>query len=129
LLKLTPRPVQRFLTEDENTARLPIVVAGAGVVEVTGVKSGTYMEYKLSFPLFGWTTPEERLEVYRRLGVTNIYTALPAVVGAKMCMRGNAKTGVICAECLNPIEFLKMMAETGWPLEFNETCSKKVRIS
>ena len=28
-----------------------------------------------------------------------------------MCMEGNAKRGIICAECLEPMKFLKMMAE------------------
>lgn len=129
LLKLVPHPGDRFLNEDENTARLPIEVAAGGVLEVTGSKSGKDMEYKISFALFLWATPEERLEVYRKFGTTNIYTALPAIVGAKMCMGGNAKKGVICAECLNPVEFLKIMAETGWPLKFNEMCSKEVSIS
>lgn len=129
LLKLTPHPVDIFLTEDENTAGLPIKVAGGSVLEVTGAKSGQHMEYKISYALFLWATPEERLEVYRKFGATNIYVALPAIVGAKMCMGGNAKRGVICAECLDPVKFLKMMAEMGWPLKFKETCSKEVSIS
>jgi len=69
------------------------------------------------------------LELYRKFGATNIYVSLPAIVGAKMCMGSDAERGVICAECLDPTKFLKMMAEMGWPLKFNETCSKEVCIS
>ena len=129
LLKLVSHPVDAFFTEDENTARLPLKVAACGVLEVSGAKSGQNMQYKISFAPTLFATPEERLEIYRKFGATNIYVALPAIVGAKMCMEGNAKRGLICAECLEPMKFLKMMAKIGWPLKFNETCSKEVSIS
>jgi len=129
LLKLVPRPGDTFLTEDENTASLPIKVAACGVIEVTGAKSGKNREYKISLAPLLYTTPEERLELYKKFGATNIYVCLPAVVGAKMCMESDAKRGVICAECLDPMKFLKMMAKMGCPVKFNETCSEEMSIS
>jgi len=129
LLKLVPRPGDTFLTENEKTARLPLTVAACGVIEVTGTKSGKKMEYKISFVPPLYSTPEERLEIYRKFGATNIYVCLPAIVGAKMCMAGDAEKGVIGSECLEPIKFLEMMAQSGWPLKFAETCSKEVCIT
>jgi len=128
LLKLVPSPVNGFLTEDENTVIAPIKVVGGSVIEITGAKSGKNMEYKISRTYSG-ATPEGRLEVYRKFGATNIGVSLPAIVGAKMCMEGNTQKGVICAECLDPTEFMKVMAEMGQPLKFNETCSREVSIS
>jgi len=43
--------------------------------------------------------------MYRKFGASNIYVALPAVVGAKMCVEGSAAKGVICSECLDPVKF------------------------
>jgi len=129
LLKLVPHPVNTFFTEDENTAKLPIKVAARGALEISGTESGQNVEYKITFAPTLYVTPEERLEIYKKFGATNIYVALPAIIGAKLCMEGSAKRGVICAECLEPTKFLKMMSKMGWPLKFNETCSKEVSIS
>ena len=52
--------------------------------------------------------------------------ALPAVVGAKMCMAGNTKRGVICAECLDPVKFLGVMADMNGPVKFDEMISREV---
>jgi len=46
-----------------------------------------------------------------------------------MCMAGDAEKGVIGSECLDPIKFLEMMAQSGCPLKFTETCSKEVCIT
>jgi len=44
-------------------------------------------------------------------------------------VEGNAARGVIAAECLDPVKFLKRMAGMGAPVKFLEVCSKKVAIS
>jgi len=129
LLKIVPRPGDMFLTEDEKTASLPLKVTAGCAIEVTGAKSGQKVEYKATFPIVLYSNSEEKLELYRRFGATNIYVCLPAVVGAKMCMAGDAEKGVIGSECLDPIKFLEMMAQSGWPLKFTETCSKEVCIT
>jgi hypothetical protein len=46
-----------------------------------------------------------------------------------MCVQGLAEKGLISSECLDPIKFLKMMAEMGVPVKFNETLSKQVSVS
>ena len=129
LLNLVRRPVDAFFTEDETTARAPLKVFGLVAIEIKGAKSGEHLEYKISYPVTLFATPEDRLELYRRFGVTNIYVCIPAIVGAKMCMEGLAEKGVISAECLDPIKFLKMMADTGVPVKFDQVLSKEVSIS
>jgi saccharopine dehydrogenase (NAD+, L-lysine-forming) len=127
LLKLVPQPVNTFLTENESTVRLPLEYASFMVMDVKGAQSGEDVNYTITYP-FSFLDFEERMEVFRRFGVTKIDVALPAVVGAKMCMEGEAGRGVIAPECLDPEGFLKRIAEMGAPVNFRELCFKDVSI-
>jgi saccharopine dehydrogenase-like NADP-dependent oxidoreductase len=129
LMKLVHHPVDTFLTEDEKTGKLPIKIVGRVAIEVKGGNEAEQIEYKVVYPLSLFETPEERLELYKKFGASNIYVALPAIVGAKMCMEGSTERGVIPAECLDPIKFLKLMASMGASVKFQEVCSKQVSIS
>jgi len=125
LMKLVRHPVDTFLGEDETTAKRPPKSAHFMVVEIKGAKSGEDITYKLIRPA---ATPEENLRLYRKFGATRIGVALPAIVGAKMCMEGHAERGVIAPECLDPAKFLKMMADMGAPVKFQEVCLKEVSV-
>ncbi len=129
LMRLVKHPVDTFLIENEDTAKLSPKSAHPYVVEIKGRKSGEDVKYKIWWPYSLFTNAEERLELYRKFGTAKIAVALPAIVGAKMCMEGDTKKGVIAPECLDPVEFLKVMAEVGWPMKFHEVCLKEVSIS
>jgi saccharopine dehydrogenase (NAD+, L-lysine-forming) len=120
------RPVGAFFVETEENVQLPANHATALEIEVRGAKSGESVTYRLSVILP--PTAEERLELFKRFGTVQIYVALPAAIGAKMCIKGVA-TGVIAPECLDPIAFLKTMSDMGAPLEFTEERIKNVVIS
>jgi len=45
-----------------------------------------------------------------------------------MCVTGEAERGLIGPECLDPVKFLKMMADEGAPVQFEEICSKEVSV-
>ena len=128
LVKLVRSPVNAFFTEDE-AVKLPVDFAKIMVIKVKGARSGEDMEYIISYCYNLFATTEEMLEIYKKFGTINIYVALPAIAGAKMCVGGLAEKGVIGPECLDPIKFLKMMADMGWPVKFHETISKEVSIS
>ena len=128
LVKLVPSPVNAFFTEDE-AVKHPVDFDRICVIKVKGVKSGEDIEHIISFHYNLFATTEERLEIYKKFGTINIYVALPAIVGAKICVGGFADKGIIGPECLDPIMFLKMMADVGWPLKFQETVSKGVSVS
>jgi saccharopine dehydrogenase-like NADP-dependent oxidoreductase len=125
LMKLVHHPVDTFLGEDENAAKLPPEVVGLIVMEIKGAKSGEDITYKLIKPS---ATAEENLSLYRQFGATKIGVALPAIVGAKMCVTDEAERGLIGPECLNAKRFLKMMADAGAPVQFEEICSRKVSV-
>jgi saccharopine dehydrogenase (NAD+, L-lysine-forming) len=125
LMKLVHHPVDTFLGEDENVVKLPPEVVGLAVMEIKGAKSGEDVTYKLIKPS---ATAEENLRLYRQFGTARIGVALPAIVGAKMCVAGEAERGLIAPECLDAKRFLKMMADAGAPVQFEEICSKEVSV-
>lgn len=129
LLKLVQPPVNAFLTEDESSTRLPPREAYVTVVEVEGSQSGEEIQCTISTPWPSLTTPEERSKVYDKLGTNMIDVALPAVVGAKLCVRGDADKGVICAECLDARVFLEMVAGMDAPVKLHEVMRKEISFS
>jgi saccharopine dehydrogenase-like NADP-dependent oxidoreductase len=129
LMSLVRRPVDTFLSEDEKSAGLPLKVAGRVAIEVKGGKGAEDLEYKIVYSISLFETVEEKLELYKNFGASNVYVALPAIVGTKMAAEGHAQRGVIAAECLDPLKFLGMMTAMGAPVRFLEVCSKKAVIS
>jgi saccharopine dehydrogenase (NAD+, L-lysine-forming) len=129
LLALVRRPVETFLIENETTVQQPLSVIGQAALEITGSKAGSCMEYKIFYAPNMYEAPEEKYELYRKFGASNIYVSLPAIVGAKMCASGLAERGLIAPECLDSSIFLKIMAEMGAPLKFREIRSREVEIS
>ena len=126
LLKLVPPPVNAFLSEDESSCRLPPRDTYYTVVEVEGTQLGEEIKLTVSTPWPSLITGEEKSSVYEKLGTTMIDVALPAVVGAKLCLKGDADKGVVCAECLNPRAFLAMVAEMGAPVKLHETLTREI---
>jgi len=125
IMALVYKPVNTFLGEDEATVSRPPTFASSIVMEIKGVKAGEGVAYKI---IKSSATAEENLRLYKKLGTTLIFVALPVIVGAKMCMEGEAERGLIGPECLDPIKFLKMMADAGAPVQFEEICSKEVSV-
>jgi saccharopine dehydrogenase-like NADP-dependent oxidoreductase len=125
LIKLIKAPVNRFLEEDESTVKGPPVSASFIIMEIKGAKAGEDVAYKLIKPS---ATPEENLRLYKQFGTARIGVALPAIVGVKMCVAGEAERGVIAPECLDAKKFLKMMADAGAPVRFEEIRSKEVSV-
>ena len=125
LMKLMKAPVNEFLLESETTAKLPPKSVHFMVIEIKGARSGKDVTYKLMRPS---ATPEENLRLYRKFGTIRIGVALPAIVAIKMGMRGDAPRGLIAPECLDPTRFLKIMADMGAPVKFQELCSSEVSV-
>jgi len=128
LMNLVHHPVDTFLSEDQKSAKLPLEEVRLVVMEIKGAKSGEDITYKLFWPYQLFTAAEEKIKIYQKFGTTNIAVALPASVGAKMCAAGEAERGLIGPECIDPIKFLKTMADMGWPVKFHEECTKQVSI-
>ncbi len=128
LLSLVRRPVESFLTEDERSVAKPAESIAFIVMEVEGKKAGDRVKHTIAQEISEYSVAE-KLETFRRLGTARVFVAAPAIVAAKMSIRGEAKKGIIAPECLDPMKFLKAMADMGVPVKFQETVSKSVAVS
>ena len=123
LMKLVPRPGDAFLNETETT----LIHSGdyAWIMEITvdGIKDGARRSHCLTDLIR--MDQDTKLRFFRRFGSSHIGVALPAVIGAKMCLDGSTSPGVISSECLDPPTFFKCMAGMGVPVSFNEIILKQ----
>jgi len=124
LLKLVSPPADTFLAEGEPKAQ-QLDRVELMVVDVKGARSGDKIRYTVDTPSNFYRTAEEKLGVYKTFGTTIIGVALPASVGAKMCVKGITERGVTFPECFDPETFFKMTAEMGAPVNLHETSSWK----
>ena len=118
LMALVERPSSGFLEEDEAAIADSTTFAWAMEVAVDGVENGRRLSHVVSSPAV--YDAETKLDLYRRFGSSHIGVALPAVVGAKMCLGGHTEAGVISSECVEPRRFLQISADMGAPVEFDE---------
>jgi len=123
LMKLIQPPVDTFLAEDETNAGIFPDSVHPYLLEISGESKGKNVTYKLWWSSYLFDTAEEKSHLYKIFGTSKVGVALPAVVGAKMCMEGSADKGVISSECLDPTRFMGIMAAMDAPLKFNEICS------
>jgi saccharopine dehydrogenase (NAD+, L-lysine-forming) len=129
LLKLVKAPVNAFFAEDEAEAKLPINRVYLIALDIKGAQGGDEVAYSVSLPFTLYGTTEEKANVFQKFGTMIIGVSLPAIVGARMCVAGDADRGVICAECLDPVKFMEMVAEMGAPMRLHEVVSKEVNFS
>jgi len=123
LMKLVPRPANAFL--DENEASLAQSSDYAWIMEITvdGVRDGAACSHCLTdLTLMDQDT---KRSYFRKFGSSHIGVALPAVVGAKMCLDADTESGVISSECLDPDIFFRKMAAMGCPVAFDEKIIKR----
>jgi len=123
LMKLVPRPANAFLEETEVALENSGDYAWIMDFTVDGVMNGAGCSYCLTN--LELMDKKMKSALFRRFGSSHIAVALPAVVGAKMCLDGQADRGVISSECLDPLTFFKYMAQMGAPVAFEEKITRK----
>jgi len=128
LMKLVQRPGNKFLEENEKSV-LNSDLTGIMDVSVEGERAGENVTHLISYRFTDGQNKLRQSELYKAYGTTMLHVALPAVVGAKMCMSGAVKPGVISPDCIVPETFFEGMADRGVPFKFNETISKDIELS
>ena len=126
LMQLVPRPANEFLNETEATIDKSGDFGWIMEISVEGTREGRRYSHRLTE--ISILDRQTRLHLFRTFGTSHIGVALPAVIGAKMCMAGDADVGVTSSECLDPTLFFKRMAGMGVPVEFEETITRHTRI-
>ena len=124
LMKLVSRPANSFLSETESAIDAAGDFGWIMQISVDGSKDGEERSHCLTDATI--LNKATRQFLYRTFGTSHIGVALPAVVGARMCLQGATSTGVISSECLEPALFFKEMAAMGLPLKFDEIITKQV---
>jgi saccharopine dehydrogenase-like NADP-dependent oxidoreductase len=119
LMKLVKRPGNTFLLENEATV-LDSDLTGILDVAVDGERNGEKVSHLISYRFTDGPNKERQWQLFRAYGTTMVHVALPAVVGAKMCLSAEVESGVISPDSLDPQRFFAGMAERGVPFELDE---------
>jgi len=123
LMKVVQRPANAFLKENETTI-LQSELTGIMDVTVTGQQNGEDITHTTSYFFTDGPNKERQKKLYAAYGTTLLHVALPAMVGAQMCLDGTAGPGVITPDSLDPQMFFEGMAARGIPFEFDEKITK-----
>jgi saccharopine dehydrogenase-like NADP-dependent oxidoreductase len=119
LMKLVKRPGNKFFQENDETI-LGSDLTGMMDVSVEGELDGKKRTHNISYRFTDGPNHERQRQLFKTFGTTMVYVALPAVVGARMCVNGEVENGVVSADVLDPEKFFGGMSERGVPFEFDE---------
>jgi saccharopine dehydrogenase-like NADP-dependent oxidoreductase len=125
LMKLVKRPGNTFLLETKDSF-LQSELTGILDVCVDGEQKGEMMSSTISYTFTDGSDKERQRKLFDAYGTTLVYVALPAVVGAKMCINGDVESGVITPDSLEPGKYFKGMAERGVPFKFEEKYNRQM---
>jgi saccharopine dehydrogenase-like NADP-dependent oxidoreductase len=123
LMALVKRPGNKFFEENDETI-LQSDLTGIMGVSVEGERAGKKVLHDISYRFTDGPNHEQQRQLFKTFGTTMVYVALPAVVGAKMCVSGEVEGGVVSADILDTEKFFAGMADRGVPFEFDETINE-----
>ena len=118
-MKLVKRPGNKFFGENEESI-LGSDLVGIMDVSVDGERDGEKIRHTLSYQFTDGPNHDRQRLLYRTFGTTMVYVALPAVVGAKMCVYDELDNGLITPDCIPPSKFFSGMEDRGVPFTFEE---------
>jgi saccharopine dehydrogenase-like NADP-dependent oxidoreductase len=118
LMKLVKRPGNKFFMENEISI-LESDLVGFMVVSVKGERDGKRENHDISYCFTDGTNHDRQRLLFSTFGTTMVYVALPAIVGARMCVEGQAESGVITPDSLDPVKFIAGIETSGVPFEFD----------
>ena len=124
LMELVKRPGNKFL-EENNESIFQSDLTGIMDVHVDGERQGEKVSHLISYRFTDGPNRERQRRSFEAYGTTMLHVALPAMVGAKMCVHGEVQSGVISPDSLDPYKFFDGMAERGVPFEIDEEITKK----
>ena len=123
LMKLVQRLGNKFIEENQEST-LQSDLTGILDITVDGEKDGGKLSQVVSYKFTDFSNQERQLNLNHNYGTTMMHVALPAVVGAKMCLGGEVESGVISPDSLDLTRFFEMMSERGVPFELDEKITR-----
>lgn len=123
LMQLVKRPGNKFFSENE-TSILESDLVGFMVVSVEGERDGKLINHDISYCFTDGTNHTRQRQLFSTFGTTMVYVALPAVVGARMCVENQAENGVITPDSLDPEQFIAGMEARGISFDFEYQVSR-----
>jgi saccharopine dehydrogenase-like NADP-dependent oxidoreductase len=127
LMKLVKRPGNKFFEEDESSI-LQSELTGIMAVSVEGERDGEKLTHLLNYRFTNGPDHKRQQALFKAYGTTLVYVALPAVVGAKMCVNGEVEHGVVSPDSLDPGAFFSGMSARGVPFHLDEEITKHTVI-
>jgi saccharopine dehydrogenase (NAD+, L-lysine-forming) len=127
LMKLVKRPGNKFLEENKSTIHQSDLT-GIINISVEGEQGGEKISHIVNYRFTDGPNKVRQAQLFRLYGTTMIHVALPAVIGAKMCVSGEVDKGVISPDSINPKIFFHGMAARGVPFEMDEITIKKTLV-
>jgi saccharopine dehydrogenase (NAD+, L-lysine-forming) len=123
LMQLVKRPGNKFFAEGESSI-LESDLVGFMVVSVEGERDGKLINHDISYCFTDGTNHARQRQLFSTYGTTMVYVALPAVVGARMCVENQAEHGVITPDSLDPGQFIAGMESRGISFDFEYQVSR-----
>ena len=123
LMKLVKRPGNKFLEEDAESF-LASRLTGIMNVTVIGGREGEILTHVINYRFTDGPDHKRQQALFKAYGTTLVYVALPAVVGAKMCVCSEVEKGVVSPDILKPEAFFAGMSERGVPFKLDEEIFK-----
>jgi lysine 6-dehydrogenase len=123
LMKLVKRPGNKFIAENEASL-LKSDLIGIMDVSADGKRQGESVTYTISHRFTDGPNHERQRHLFNTYGTTMVHVALPAIVGARMCVLGELESGVITPDRIEPQKFISGMEARGVPFEFTERVSQ-----
>jgi saccharopine dehydrogenase-like NADP-dependent oxidoreductase len=127
LMKLVKRPGNKFIAEDEKTI-LGSDLTGIMDVSVDGEHQGEKVNLTISYRFTDGLNHAHQRQLFEAYGTTMVYVALPAVVGARMCVNNEVENGLITPDSLNPQRFFTGMKARGVPFEFEQRTNRLAHL-
>lgn len=125
LMSLVQRPANMFLSESKTTI-LQSELTGIMDINVDGRQGGESVTHMISYRFTNGPNKARQRQLFSAYGTTLVHVALPAIVGANMCLNGKLEPGVISPDSLDPDMFFKGMAGRGVQFDFDERIVKRI---
>ena len=93
-------------------------------VSAEGEHQGEKVNLTISYRFTDGLNHARQRQLFEAYGTTMVYVALPAVVGARMCVNNEVENGLITPDSIDPQRFFAGMEARGMVFEFEQRTTR-----